>query len=187
MDAALARPQQLWFLNTRVTIRISYTEGADEISVLEHWAPHGDSPPLHVHQHEDEVFHILEGEFRFRVGDRELRARAGEPLLGPKGAPHSYLVESLEGGRMLTITRGQDFERFVRGHLAVRQSGTGYRSVRDHPRPSRCRLWPPHARSTGSNWSALHWGGVGHGPAEPYSRPKHLIESHAAPARLRGP
>ena len=114
MHAALARPQQLWFLNTRVTIRISYTEGADEISVLEHWAPHGDSPPLHVHQHEDEVFHILEGEFRFRVGDRDLRARAGETLLGPKGVPHTYRVESLEGGRMLTITRGQDFERFVR-------------------------------------------------------------------------
>jgi mannose-6-phosphate isomerase-like protein (cupin superfamily) len=114
MDAVLAGLRGPWFLNTRVTIRVSYTDGADGISVLEHWAPHGDSPPLHVHEHEDEIFHILEGEFRFRVGDRELRARAGEPLLGPKGAPHSYLVESLEGGRMLTITRGPDFERFVR-------------------------------------------------------------------------
>ena len=114
MDAVLARPQHLWFLNTRVTIRVSYTDGADGISVLEHWAPHGDSPPLHVHAHEDEVFHILEGEFRFRVGDRDLCARAGETLLGPKGVPHTYRVESSEGGRMLTITRGRDFERFVR-------------------------------------------------------------------------
>ena len=65
MDAVLARPRDLWFLNTRVTIRVSYTDGADGISVLEHWAPHGDSPPLHVHEHEDEIFHILEGAFRF--------------------------------------------------------------------------------------------------------------------------
>ena len=114
MDAVLARPRGLWFLNTRVTIRVSYTDGADGISVLEHWAPHGDSPPLHVHEHEDEIFHILEGEFRFRVGDRDLRARAGETLLDPKGVPHTYRIESPEGGRWLTITSGQEFERFVR-------------------------------------------------------------------------
>ena len=27
---------------------------------MESLAPHGDSPPLHVHQTEDEIFHVLE-------------------------------------------------------------------------------------------------------------------------------
>jgi uncharacterized cupin superfamily protein len=42
--------------------------------VLEHRVPHGDSPPLHVHRNEDEVFHVLEGELRFVAGDRQLSA-----------------------------------------------------------------------------------------------------------------
>jgi quercetin dioxygenase-like cupin family protein len=102
----------LWFLNTRVTVRLSARDGSSGISVLEHQASRGDSPPLHVHHDEDEIFHVLEGEVRYRVGDQERRANVGETLLAPKGVPHTYRVESPEA-RMLTITRGE-FENFVR-------------------------------------------------------------------------
>jgi quercetin dioxygenase-like cupin family protein len=104
---------RLWFLNTLVTVGVGSDEGDDGISVLESLAPRGDSPPLHVHRDEDEVFHILEGELRFRVGDDELRAGPGETLLAPKGVPHTYRVESERGRWLVTTARG-DFERFVR-------------------------------------------------------------------------
>lgn len=104
---------QLWFLNTLVTIRKPAAVGAEQLSVLESLAPHGDSPPLHVHHTEDEIFHLLEGDLRFRVGDRELVAGPGETLLAPKGVPHSYRVESDEA-RWLVITARGDFERLVR-------------------------------------------------------------------------
>jgi quercetin dioxygenase-like cupin family protein len=109
-----ARARQLWFLNTRVAIRLSCADGTDGISVLEHHAPHGDSPPLHIHRNEDEVFHVLEGDLRVLAGGSELRAGAGQTLTVPKGTPHTYCVESPQGARWLTITVGQDFERFVR-------------------------------------------------------------------------
>lgn len=112
MDSAGADLRSLWFLNTHVTIRVSSRDGSDGISVLEHRAAQGDSPPLHVHHDEDEIFHVLEGEVRYRVGDQERRASAGETLLTPKGIPHTYRVESAEA-RMLTITRGK-FENFIR-------------------------------------------------------------------------
>jgi mannose-6-phosphate isomerase-like protein (cupin superfamily) len=80
---------------------------------METLAPHGDSPPLHVHRTEDEIFHILEGEVRFRVADQELRVRPGETMLAPKGVPHTYLVES-ERGRWLVVTAHGNHERFVR-------------------------------------------------------------------------
>ncbi len=102
----------LWFLNTHVIVRVSARDGSGGISILEHRASRGDSPPLHIHHNEDEIFHVLEGEVRYHVGDRERRARAGETLLAPKGIPHTYRVESSEA-RMLTITRGE-FENFVR-------------------------------------------------------------------------
>jgi quercetin dioxygenase-like cupin family protein len=108
------RLEHLWFLNTHVIVRIRHTDGADGLSVLEHHVPHGDSPPLHVHRNEDEVFHVLEGELRFIAGGRELRASAGESLLAPKGVPHTYRAESPGGARYLTIMRGGDFEGLVR-------------------------------------------------------------------------
>ena len=89
MDSVAADHRKLWFLNTYVTIRVSAQDGSDGISVLEHRASQGDSPPLHIHHDEDEIFHVLEGEVRYRVGDQERLARAGETLLTPKGIPHT--------------------------------------------------------------------------------------------------
>jgi mannose-6-phosphate isomerase-like protein (cupin superfamily) len=113
MPLAATSPQQLWFLNQLVTVRVRHDECEDGISVLESLAPHGVSPPLHVHQTEDEIFHVLEGQLRVRAGDTEVRIGAGETILGPKGVPHTYRVESHEGARWLVITRRGDFERFV--------------------------------------------------------------------------
>lgn len=108
--------RSIWFLDTRVKICVSYEDGSDGISVLEHEAYHGDSPPFHIHRNEDEGFYVLEGEMRFRLEDREQRLKAGDAVVVPKGIPHTYRVESQQGARFLTITRGQDFELFVRAH-----------------------------------------------------------------------
>lgn len=104
----------LWFLNTLVTIRVACTEGHDGLSVLEHRAPAGDSPPLHVHRTEDEIFCVLDGELRLRIGGEDRRARAHDVLCAPRGVPHTYRVDSPHGATWLTVTAKGDFERFVR-------------------------------------------------------------------------
>jgi quercetin dioxygenase-like cupin family protein len=109
-----APADQLWFLDSLVTIRVSTSAGQDGISVLEHRMPYGSSAPLHLHRTEDELFQILEGEYRVQVLDQEHRVSPGAILLAPKGVPHTYRVESAQGGRCLTITVRGDFERFVR-------------------------------------------------------------------------
>ncbi len=116
MGAPSSDQRDLWLLNTRVLIRVSHQDGADDISVLEHWAAFQDGPPLHVHQREDEVFQVLTGEVRFRVGDRAQMAGAGDILLVPQGTPHTYRVESAEGAHFLTVTCGREFEDFVRAY-----------------------------------------------------------------------
>jgi mannose-6-phosphate isomerase-like protein (cupin superfamily) len=109
-----AKPPRLWFFDTEVIIRVSGTEDGDRISVLDHRAPFGNSPPLHRHIDEDEIFHIISGTFRFVVDGKQLTVSAGDTLRGPKGFPHTYRVESREGGRLLSITAKQQFENFVR-------------------------------------------------------------------------
>jgi hypothetical protein len=76
--------------------------------------PHGDSPPLHIHRNEDEIFHIIEGKMRFQVGQDQIVVGAGETVVAPKGIPHTFRVESSEGVRCLTVTKGPDFEGLVR-------------------------------------------------------------------------
>ena len=107
-------PEYLWFLDGLMRIHVAHSEGTDGLSVIEHRAPYGDSPPLHVHHTEDELFHVLEGELRFVSAGTERRAGAGELILTPKGVPHSYRVESPAGARWLVITTRGDFEGFVR-------------------------------------------------------------------------
>jgi quercetin dioxygenase-like cupin family protein len=106
--------ERLWFLDTLVTLRVAHGDGADGLSLVESLAPYGDSPPLHVHRGEDELFHVLEGELRLHVGGRDLRLGAGESALAPQGVPHTYRVESPAGARWLVATAKGDFERFVR-------------------------------------------------------------------------
>jgi mannose-6-phosphate isomerase-like protein (cupin superfamily) len=104
----------LWFNNTLVAIHLSAAKGDDRLCILEHRMPYGDSPPLHLHHREDEVFHILDGKIRFHIDGREQIAGAGETVIAPKGLPHSFRVESPEGARCLTVTQGADFETLLR-------------------------------------------------------------------------
>lgn len=114
MPAVQTDSQPRWFLATRVRFAVSCDDAPDGVSVMESIAPHGDSPPLHVHHTQDEVFHVLAGALRLRVGDAEVVLAAGDSLAAPRGVPHTYRVESAEGARWLVTTVGSDFERFVR-------------------------------------------------------------------------
>src|SRR5579872_5530623 len=106
--------KRIWFLNSLVHVRVGTAEGKDGLSVLDHRARFGDSPPMHIHHTEDEVFHILEGEFRFVLANETAHYGPGAVLLAPKGVPHTYRVISADGGRWITITAHGDFEKFVR-------------------------------------------------------------------------
>jgi uncharacterized cupin superfamily protein len=61
--------RRIWFLNSLVHVQIAAADGTDGLSVLGHRVPFGDSPPLHVHDSEDEIFHIMEGEFLVQVAN----------------------------------------------------------------------------------------------------------------------
>lgn len=111
--ATTVQAEQLWFLGTLVSFPVSTGDGEDGISIMDSRAPRGDSPPLHVHEREDEAFHVLEGTLRLAIDGAERTLRPGAAALAPKGVPHTYRVESDEA-RWLVVTAQGDFERFVR-------------------------------------------------------------------------
>jgi uncharacterized RmlC-like cupin family protein len=135
----LPSTELLWFRGTLVNIQLSCRSGVDGIGVMEQWLPFGESAPLHIHRNEDEVFHILEGTMRFRIGGKDKIAHAGETVLAHKGIPHTFRVESPEGARCLVITSGGDFENMIR----------------EMSEPARGRELPPHVEPTPEMIKAL--------------------------------
>jgi mannose-6-phosphate isomerase-like protein (cupin superfamily) len=111
---ATGAEERIWFLNSLMTVCRSSASGRDGVSVIEFRAPYGDAPPTHVHHHDDEIFHLIEGRMRFRVGNEEFVLEAGQSAVAPKGIPHAFRVESPEGARGLNIMAGANFENFVR-------------------------------------------------------------------------
>lgn len=66
--------------------------------VGKHWIA-----PLHVHHADDEAWYVLQGELGFRLGDRDVIARAGSGVLAPRGTPHTYWNAGAEEARYLLI------------------------------------------------------------------------------------
>ncbi len=60
-------------------------------------------PPLHFHLYQDEIFHILDGEFLFQVGDETFNLKAGDTLFAPRQVPHAFVNTSDTLGSMVTI------------------------------------------------------------------------------------
>jgi mannose-6-phosphate isomerase-like protein (cupin superfamily) len=68
--------------------------------VIREWTMSGPSY-LHVHQSDDEAWHVLEGRLRFKFKDREIDATAGTTVFVPAGLAHTYTA--IEPSRYLII------------------------------------------------------------------------------------
>jgi mannose-6-phosphate isomerase-like protein (cupin superfamily) len=47
----------------------------------------------HHHEHEDELFLVLKGEFVMRLRDRDVHLKAGEFIIVPRGVDHMPIAE----------------------------------------------------------------------------------------------
>lgn len=61
----------------------------------------GQEHALHAHAGQDKVYHVLEGEGRFLLADRELEMKAGDLLVAPENVPHG--VRNTGASRLLVL------------------------------------------------------------------------------------
>ena len=86
------------------------TNGA--LTVTEFVIPPRQGPGLHTHLREDEVWYVLEGNFRFKAGDEMLRVSTGGMAFGPRGTPHCFQNIGDTSGRLLVIATPSGVERW---------------------------------------------------------------------------
>jgi mannose-6-phosphate isomerase-like protein (cupin superfamily) len=72
-----------------VVLKATGAETGGALAFMEATTPPGEGPAPHVHHGSDELFYVLEGLMRFRVGEREVEAGAGAFVFVPRGTVHA--------------------------------------------------------------------------------------------------
>jgi quercetin dioxygenase-like cupin family protein len=93
-------------------VKSSNTHGV--FSVMEFVTPPGKGVALHVHEREDELVYLLEGEIEVTLGNQKMKAVPGVMALLPRGIPHGFINLGNKPSRLLdTILPGQFDNYFV--------------------------------------------------------------------------
>ena len=89
-----------------ITLKATGEETGGSIGFIEATTPPGYGPPRHIHYGCDELFYVLEGQFLFLVGERQVSGSPGTFVFIPRGTVHAAKVIGTEPGKVLAAYRG---------------------------------------------------------------------------------
>jgi mannose-6-phosphate isomerase-like protein (cupin superfamily) len=112
----------LQFGGLTILIRVSAETSGGAYTLFEEVPPLADTP-LHVHEREDELFYVLEGDHVFRVGDEEYPTGPGGLVYAPRSVPHAQRRVVPGEGRLLVLTTPGGFEGFFRELAEAEEEG----------------------------------------------------------------
>jgi mannose-6-phosphate isomerase-like protein (cupin superfamily) len=94
------------------TVKLGTSDSGGTLSAFELLMEPGEGPGVHVHSREHELWYVLEGEFRFLLGDALVHVPTGGLAFGPRGMPHTFQNIGAGTGRLLVITGPSGLEEF---------------------------------------------------------------------------
>jgi quercetin dioxygenase-like cupin family protein len=97
---------------------VTGAESEGSYLVMEVLALPGGRPLPHSHRHEDQTFHLIEGEGRFRLCDDTIRMRVGDFVNVPRRTVHCFWNDAPTPARVIVTTVPAGVERFVEESLA---------------------------------------------------------------------
>jgi quercetin dioxygenase-like cupin family protein len=108
-------PKSIWYMGSRMTFHADGNDTDGQYALVEFSGKPGLEPPLHVHQSEDELFFVLEGQLRIFRGTEEHIINAGESLFLPRRVPHTFKVlsGSVRGLVLITPAGFEDYFREI--------------------------------------------------------------------------
>jgi quercetin dioxygenase-like cupin family protein len=84
-------------------VKISGSDTNGELAVFEQTSlSQGKGTPLHIHNAQDEIFYVLEGEYYFQVGEEKHNLAIGDSIFLPRKVAHAWSQVS-EKGKMTVI------------------------------------------------------------------------------------
>ena len=103
MSTTVTRPAPHWYAGHLLEFVLGAEDTDGALALMRVHGRPGFDPPAHVHTHEDEVFHLLEGRATFLVGDRVVSAGPGDTVWLPRGVPHAPRFDT-EARMLLGVT-----------------------------------------------------------------------------------
>jgi len=88
-------------LGDHQVVKLSGKDTDGQFTLIEQYNDPGMEIPMHVHDNEDEIFHVISGKLQVSVGDETKILKAGDMVFCPRGIPHSWKVVGNEKGKVI--------------------------------------------------------------------------------------
>ncbi len=114
VDLAPGQGRQMRVIADLVTFRATTAETGGAFAIVETRTPPGAGFPLHAQRYDDATYVVLDGAYRFRIGDDEVELEPGGCVFVPRGTGHGFANAGNVAARMLVIASpGGVWERFI--------------------------------------------------------------------------
>jgi mannose-6-phosphate isomerase-like protein (cupin superfamily) len=95
-------------------IKVSSKDTDGKLTVFEYIGNVKGGPPLHIHQNQDEIFFIVEGEYIFKVSDTIYQLKKGDTIFLPRKESHAFAQTSEKGKMYFMFQPSGKMEDFFR-------------------------------------------------------------------------
>lgn len=94
-------------------LKVSGSDTNGQLAIFEQTSlSPGRGTPLHVHPSQDEIFYVLEGNYRFKLGDELFDLSPGESIFLPRTVPHAWTQVSQKGKMTVILQPAGKLEDF---------------------------------------------------------------------------
>ncbi len=94
-------------------VKISGSDTNGDLAIFEQTSlSQGKGTPLHVHHSQDEIFHILEGSYKFQVGGEKYDLKTGDSIFLPRKVAHAWTQVSAKGKMSVIMQPAGKLENF---------------------------------------------------------------------------
>ncbi|NNJ90001.1 MAG: cupin domain-containing protein [Eudoraea sp.] len=99
--------------NNIMDVKVSGSDTNGDLAIFEQTSlSPGRGTPLHVHHYQDEVFYVIEGEYRFQVGLERYTLTKGDNIFLPRAVPHAWTQVSKTGKMNVLFQPAGKLEEF---------------------------------------------------------------------------
>ena len=99
--------------NNILDVKISGGDTNGGLAIFEQTSlSQGKGTPLHVHPSQDEVFYVIDGTYKFLVGDVKYDLKAGDTIFLPRKVPHAWTQVSAKGKMIVVLQPAGKLENF---------------------------------------------------------------------------
>ena len=95
-------------------VKVSKNDTDNQLSIFEYTGYEKVGPPLHLHFNQDEIFYIVDGAYRFVVGEEKMELKAGDTIFLPRNIPHTWVQLSEKGTLVYLVQPAGTMEEFFR-------------------------------------------------------------------------